>query len=1189
MEAGCQLSLRTANELAVLLNRYLPDNPPRSLTSHFGGSRFHLLRAYSLKAALDDKTLEMNDLAHLELRKELEKQNAHYDSQDAREFKENVGALLPWHQLWIRIFLGKLPKDRLGAAITDTRTASSKAAKISYREESNTSNEIVQLWFDILVMAGGSQVIRLNEFDAWIASLKHPLFTTTLNNITRIAARHEPTQTRSFNYARQSLELTNNVREDANSKVTSYIDIARAVLAVSKSEASAYFDHAVEVASNIGDENLDRWSSILYLAARAADPGKPIPEVAYKLSRCAELTYDYIDRKYFDWETTVRAIAALCPSSCMTILSRWRDRQFGRSERLLPEAIKFLVENRSLDPLAPLSLIGFRAEWDEAQLLSSALEACESKLQKSTVSNYFYRYMRLDEHSVSTWRKVNIIATSHGLALDGIDEVIAFSERKKHSRQSNDHNFGNSVSPREAQRDWNATFSGLDLNSPNGISDAYRRFKSSEPPWYADHFFREACKRIEVGQEDKFIRALAEVPQFELYELRKFLEQFPNDWKQRLVIKSALRDTLKVYCRRYCMEITKSRYYEVLPISTAREFCDLSESDIANIILDAISETTEELTSGRLFTLTGLLALRINQDEALDTLRFGLDLFNEFLKEDDGDGEWSIELAPPANINGAVAGYIWTGLAAPNSSLRWQAAHAVRGLCVLDRGDILKELISLAETGKAGPFADRTLHFYELHALQWLLIALARAAMESPNAIKPFSAFLMNIALNNQHVLIRDFAANAILALTNSQHLSVDDKTTNKLISINTPSLPVEFPKNWDRVDKQRGRESTTSQDWEYYFGLDIGPYWLSSLGQLFALTQADISIEVANVIECKWGFGSREIWRNDQRRYKHLFSEGETSHSHGSTPETDDLEFYLAYHGMMVVAGKLLLNRPLHQSSEDPENEFQQWLDSHKLSREDGNWLADRRDPQPFEWPDWKNQKEDTDEWPWSIHVSDFDRLLGITDKRINTWGHWTTKFGKRKESVRISSAFVSCERSNALLRALQTTTNSIHYGIPDADSDLQINQGEYQLKGWLVDRTRGGGLDEFDPWSGDIRFPSIRPGSEVLEVLPIVSDVEGRAWKREDSNQNVLWCEIWGRHQNKDDDNAVEQGRRLIADFGYLTDLLNRTNKDLIIEVQIERDILHYRYERKNDFGYIPPYTKIYLLKSDGRFYTV
>jgi len=1190
VEAGCQLSLRTSNEFASLLNRYLPDNPPRSLSSRFGGSRFHLLRAYLLKAALDDQILELNDLAHLELRKELEKQNAHYDSQDAREFKENVGALLPWHQLWARVFLGKLPKNQLGTAITNTRITSSKATKTSYREESHTSNEIARLWFDILVMAGGSQEVRLDEFDGWIASLKHPLFTTTLNNITRIAARHEPIQSRSFDYARKSFELTKNAREDANSKVTSYIQIARAILAVSKLEASAYFDHTVEVASNIGDENLDRWSSILYLADRAADPSKPVPEVAYKLSRCAELTYDYIDRdKHYDWEATVRAIAALCPSSCMTILSRWRDRKFGRPERLLPEAIKFLVENRSLDPLAPMSLIGFRAQWNEAQLLSSALEACKSKSQKDAVSNYLYRYMRLDEHDVSTWRKMSAIATSHGLALDGIDEVIAFSEQKGRSRQSNDHNFGNSVSPHEAQRDWNATFTGLDLNYPNGISEAYHRFKCSESPWYADHFFHEACKRVIVGQEVEFVRALPEVPQFELYEFRKFLEQLPNDWKQRLAIKSALCDTLKIYCRRYCMEITKSRYYEVLPLNTICELSGLSESDIANIVLEAISETTEELTSGRLFTLTGLLTLRINQSEALDTLRFGLDLFDDFLKENDGDGEWSTDLAPPTDISCAIAGYIWAGLAAPNSSLRWQAAHAARGLCVLDRSDILRELINLAEIGKAGPFAGRTLHFYELHALQWLLIALARAALESPNAIKPFSVFLTNIALDNPHVLIRDFAAKALLALIDTQYLSVGDETTNKLLSVNTSNLPVEFSKNWDRVDKQRGEESTTSHDWEYYFGLDIGPYWFSSLGRLFSLSQADISKEVAHVIESKWGFGSREIWRNDQRQYKHLFSDGETSHSHGSTPETDDLEFYLAYHGMMIVAGKLLLSRPLHQDPNDPENEFQHWIDSHKLSRKDGNWLADRRDPQPLEWPDWKNQKEDIDEWPWSIHVSDFDRLLGINDQRMNVWGHWITKSGKREESVRISSAFVSCEKSNALLRALQTATNSIHYCIPDADSDLQINQGEYQLKGWLVDRTRGGGLDEFDPWSSDIRFPSIRPGSEVLEVLPIVSDVEGRAWKREDSNQNVLWCEIWGRHQNKDDDSAVEQGRRLIADFGYLTDLLNRTNKNLIIEVQIERNILHYRYKRENDFGYIPPYTKIYLLKSDGRFCTV
>ncbi|NTU49843.1 MAG: hypothetical protein HGA87_02950 [Desulfobulbaceae bacterium] len=1195
VEAACQLSQFDTNELADLLHCFLPTNPPRGLSSRFSGSRFSLLRAYSLKAALNGVALELNDLAHPDFRKELETQNSH-SSQDAREFEEAIGALLPWHQLWVSVFLRNVPEDKLSAAIADACAVSSKADSINYREESYTADEIALLWLDILVMAGGPQDTRLEEFDTWVSNLKRSLFTKTFNSIARITARHKPMQSKSFGYAHQSFELIKNEREDASSKVISYVEIARAILAVSESEAKAYFDQAVEVASNIGEENLDRWSSILYLADRAANPQKPLSEIAYRLSRCAELTYEYVVRdKYFDWEATVRAITALCPSSGLTILSRWRDRKFGWAERLLPEALKFLVDERGLDPLTPMALFGFRAQWDNLGLLSSALGTSKTQTQKIKVTNYLYRYMRLDDYSVSTWQKLRAVATSHGVNLIAIDDLIAYCERKERSKQSDDHSSVNydsdRASVRGAERDWDAVFAQADLTNPNGITDAYHLFKSSEPPYYHDRFFVEACKRVMVGKEDGFIRSLLEVTEFELYHFRNFLEQVPASWRQRQGIKTAIQNTLKLFCRRYCMEINRSRYYEIFPFELASKVSGLSESDIADIVVEAIAGTAEELSSGQLFTLTGILALRIDQAEALGVLRFGLDLFDDFLKENDGDGVWSDDLIPPADINGAIAGYVWAGLAAPSSSLRWQAAHVVRGLCFLERSDILRDLIKLAESGKAGPFADHTLHFYNLHALQWLLIALARAAMESPDSVIPYTDFLVKIAFEGSpHVLIRNFATKSVHALIKTGRWIVNEDTCKKLLFVNTSSFPVQFTKSFERVNERRMNGHESSRDWEYYFGLDIGPYWFSRLGDLFALSEAEISKDVAYVIESEWGFGSRKIWRNDQRLIKKFYSYDDTRHSHGDIPRTDDLQFYLAYHGMMTVAGKLLLTHPLYQNPDYPEDDFQDWLGGHNLTRKDGRWLTDRRDPQPLEWPDWKDEK-DIDEWSCSVQIVDFDRVLGIGHDRLNLWGYWTTKTEKQEESVRISSAFVTRDRSDALLRALQTATNPHDYLIPDAVDDLQIDQGRYQLKGWVLDLDRCSGLDEFDPWSGDIRYPPIKPAKFVMEALPIITDLDSRVWIREDNGQNVIWCEIWGRHPSKQDENGVEEGRRLIVDSGYLTALLQRADRDLIIKVAVERKILRSRYEHNKEtkLGYVPSDTRIYLFKSDGRICTV
>ena len=145
---------------------------------------------------------------------------------------------------------------------------------------------------------------------------------------------------------------------------------------------------------------------------------------------------------------------------------------------------------------------------------------------------------------------------------------------------------------------------------------------------------------------------------------------------------------------------------------------------------------------------------------------------------------------------------------------------------------------------------------------------------------------------------------------------------------------------------------------------------------------------------------------------------------------------------------------------------------------RRDGGWLADRRDPIPLERPAWKDEKE-TDDWRWSTTRNDFDRIIEARDGRMNLWGWWTWVSGHREESIHVYSALVSSDRSMALLRALQSVDNPHDYRIPDAEDDLQINFDGFQLKGWIVDRSHDGRLDEQDPWAGAIRYPPLEPAT--------------------------------------------------------------------------------------------------------------
>ena len=377
VEAGLLQSVCTADEAIGVLSRYLPSNPPRALASRFSTERFPVLRAYCLRAALQGQALEIRDLAHAELRTEIDKKNQHSTSRELQEFQQDIGALLPWYQLWAATLLGRVTKASLDTELKRTKELSKSAVTFYYRGDLPTANKIAPLWLDVLFLLDAADAATVATFSQWKNGLERPLFTPTLTALARLCGQKKDIKSFALDLALEAFNLTKNERSDAEQKSEGYIDAARAILTISKADAEAYFNEAVEVASKIGDENLSRWDSILDLAVRAARIDRPSPETAYHFARCSELTYDYVDRdKHFDWHTTIEALCGLCPASALTIMSRWRDRDFGWSERLLPIAIDRLIENGNLDARDALPLIGFKAQWSYDQLLDRVLNKC---------------------------------------------------------------------------------------------------------------------------------------------------------------------------------------------------------------------------------------------------------------------------------------------------------------------------------------------------------------------------------------------------------------------------------------------------------------------------------------------------------------------------------------------------------------------------------------------------------------------------------------------------------------------------------------------------------------------------------------------------------------------------------------------------------------------------------------------
>jgi hypothetical protein len=187
------------------------------------------------------------------------------------------------------------------------------------------------------------------------------------------------------------------------------------------------------------------------------------------------------------------------------------------------------------------------------------------------------------------------------------------------------------------------------------------------------------------------------------------------------------------------------------------------------------------------------------------------------------------------------------------------------------------------------------------------------------------------------------------------------------------------------------------------------------------------------------------------------------------------------------------------------------------------------------------------------------------------------------------VRSALVSPDRSEALLRALQTARNHHDYRIPDADDDLQIDEGSFRLTGWVLDHTQGNRLDRYDPWAGDIGYPPIVPAPRIIEAMNLAGDPDCRIWRMVGQEDAVLSSYLWGSGEIEDDyaENERDRGRGLIASRSFVMEFPTKMQMDLIVKIEIAREKRLYSYKATKAEGldYILPSARLYLAHADGR----
>jgi hypothetical protein len=233
-----------------------------------------------------------------------------------------------------------------------------------------------------------------------------------------------------------------------------------------------------------------------------------------------------------------------------------------------------------------------------------------------------------------------------------------------------------------------------------------------------------------------------------------------------------------------------------------------------------------------------------------------------------------------------------------------------------------------------------------------------------------------------------------------------------------------------------------------------------------------------------------------------------------------------------------------------------------------------------------WLSQ-EKNEHWPKEIAPDDF--LEGLLFENhgetwLNVFGHWSDSDDERRESFHISTALVPPTSSQSLLNALTTCLDPHDFKLPDYQEErMEIELPPFELKGWIWEEPPDKRLDKFDPHAGDIDYPPYNIGKTIADLFRLSADLERRIWRLPNSDNASLVCEIWGVKHRDEREDPPRYGKRISASLEFLKQFCSVLERELIIEVQIERRLRRSYYTRNGDGSEY--HSKIYILSADGK----
>jgi hypothetical protein len=996
-------------------------------------------------------------------------------------------------------------------------------------------------------------------------------------------------------------ELDNLIKESAlssNDIIEKYIRCSLLARKIDKETGQYFFEEAIKAVHEI---DLEAFSKINCLSAfTEIGIPKPNPKLAYEFSRFTEhchLRLNGYDN--FPYVSAIKGISNLDFGSAYSTICRWHQRNVIDLTSYSLTVLKKSIEKGYINHIQASALLPLKAyhySYDDLvefyNLLLSRFDETQDISNKTIFVKNLFRDCLLTHNESIIQVIYDKVKSGAFIEQDVILEIKKYLEfqssllsKKKEQVSRNDFS-------REKYK-HNINLEELDISSTKQLDDAIRSIiKNSDSytnGWAIDNLLSEIKSNCNSSEYVNHLNALIDIDS-KLITFNSFeeaLKERLEDWNVHISVKKWKKEKFQYIILNWFEYFDNHNSLNIWSIKRFAEMFNVSKLELSNTIINIIPEKVEVLSDESIYSAFHFINERLSKDENENIIEWTLLRWNLNLEKDFADGEWCTELAPPVGPSIILSQFLRFSLGQPDKRLRWRAIHSIRRLVNYGNTDILKILLEEQNKVSCNPFHNNNSTFYWISVKLYLWIAIERISAENPEKLLAFKdVFIKELKnMNLPHVLIQLYIRNSCLNLLGYDEniykeddiKFIQDALKSKLNKVEEEQL----------TRKQRKYKSQINDNWRFDFDtMDVLPYWYAKLARIFNLSEYDIAdLSDKHIVE-KWGY----LGDTSEDNYTSQYDWSLKNKRQGSNPTIEMLDTYFEYHSMFCSAHDLLLKEPQLERDYD---EWEYWLKSR--SNAWGKfWLSDLRDPTPLEKKFWKIEYDKFDE-KWRDNVEEEKLDLEIYDdkhKSFIPYAGYERYLGENTESISIRSALVSKKGSEALLRALQSAKNQHDYIFPmdNTNESYEIDKNGFTLDSWLyIENASHEGLDKHDSFSVDTGKTIIRIGDMIKNILPISFSENFKRGFYEDklisSFQN--WNDI--TDQSYRDSNQIESGGEILkVDRDFILKMLKKTNKNLIIKCQIERQLKKTVYWRDN---IETPWetTKIYLINSDGEIKTI